>query len=136
MARAQVVLLQEDRILLARHERDGKPYWVLPGGAIDEHETPEGAAIRETTEETGLQVAIDRLLFVDEPRRNRDVIIRRPRYTYLAHLVGGDLRCPVDPESGNPGNGYLAAVEWMPFDFPHYDEATRDTLRRVMAALK
>ena len=39
-------------------ERKDLPVWVLPGGGIDENETPEEAILRETLEETGLHVSL------------------------------------------------------------------------------
>ncbi|PZS08441.1 MAG: hypothetical protein DLM70_02650, partial [Chloroflexi bacterium] len=66
--RAQVVLLDGRRILLAEHSRPDDAYWVLPGGAVEPGETPEQAAMREVLEETGLRILLQRLLFVDEPR--------------------------------------------------------------------
>ena len=41
-----------------------KDYWTVPGGVIDEGETPKQAAIRETSEEVGLAVNADDLSFV------------------------------------------------------------------------
>lgn len=41
-------------------KRRDVPVWVLPGGGIDEGETPEDAAVREVLEESGLVVAIER----------------------------------------------------------------------------
>jgi len=45
---------ERGRILLARHADRG--VWVAPGGAIDPHETPADAVVRETWEEVGLLV--------------------------------------------------------------------------------
>jgi 8-oxo-dGTP pyrophosphatase MutT (NUDIX family) len=41
-------------------KRHDVPVWVLPGGGIDEGETPELACVREVFEESGLKVAIER----------------------------------------------------------------------------
>jgi 8-oxo-dGTP diphosphatase len=38
-----------------------KAYWSLPGGLIDDGETPRGAAIRECQEETGLEFVAEEL---------------------------------------------------------------------------
>ncbi|MBV9279615.1 MAG: NUDIX domain-containing protein [Chloroflexi bacterium] len=133
--RAQVVLLQGDEILLARHRKAGKTYWVLPGGAVEDGETPEEAAVREVREETGLEVRIERLLFVDGPRTAGEVVIRRPRHTYLARIVGGELRPVEDPSGGSVEKGHLAGAAWMPFRSAMYDASTQDTLDLVEGAL-
>jgi ADP-ribose pyrophosphatase YjhB (NUDIX family) len=133
--RAQVVLVEGDRILLAGHRRGDHLYWVLPGGAVEPDETPEEAAVREVCEETGLEIGIERLLFVDGPRSEGEILIKRPRYTYLARVVSGDL-CVVEDRAGERAEkGYLAGCAWMPFESPVYDAATRDTLRLVRQAL-
>ena len=46
------------RILLVK--RKDIPIWVLPGGGIDLHESPEEAVVREIKEETGMDVCIER----------------------------------------------------------------------------
>lgn len=133
--RAQVVLLRDGKILLARHERVNSCYWVLPGGAVEAGESTEDAAKRELREESGLSVRLLRLLFIDGPRECGAISIKKPRYTYLGEIVGGELIAPREAGRGNPGNGRLTQVEWMPLDSPEFDEATRDTLSLVRGAL-
>ncbi len=47
-----------EKILLVK--RRDVPIWVLPGGGIDNNETPEQAAKREALEETGTKIKIIR----------------------------------------------------------------------------
>ena len=59
-SRATVVCIQ-DQDFLSIELKDPttlKRMWSLPGGMIEEDETPEEAAIRETLEETGYLVAL------------------------------------------------------------------------------
>ncbi|MDR2539480.1 MAG: NUDIX hydrolase [Chlamydiales bacterium] len=54
-----MILCSEKKKVLLIKRRD-IPVWVLPGGGIEEQETPEEAVIREVYEETGLSVQITR----------------------------------------------------------------------------
>lgn len=42
-----------------------KPAWELPGGAVEDDESPAGACARELREELGLDIAVGDLLCVD-----------------------------------------------------------------------
>lgn len=61
---AAVYLTDEQaRVLLV--EPTYKPYWEIPGGAVEADESPYAAAIREVKEELGLMVRPGRLLVTD-----------------------------------------------------------------------
>lgn len=60
--RAGIILLQDDKVALIERHRPGLHYFTFPGGHVDEGETPEQAAVRETEEELGLQVTPKQLL--------------------------------------------------------------------------
>jgi len=58
-----IIVEQEEKLLLI--ERKNPPHgWALPGGFVDYGERVETAAIREAKEETGLDVELERLLYV------------------------------------------------------------------------
>lgn len=54
-----IVTNPKERGFLAIKRRD-VPMWVLPGGGVEQQESPDAAAIREVSEETGLKVVIVR----------------------------------------------------------------------------
>jgi ADP-ribose pyrophosphatase YjhB (NUDIX family) len=57
-----VAMIEQGRILLT--QREDSAVWCLPGGAVEDGESLEQAAARETFEETGLQVRLTRLVGV------------------------------------------------------------------------
>ncbi|MBM3127239.1 MAG: NUDIX domain-containing protein [Chloroflexi bacterium] len=59
---ATAIVFDEDRTRVLMVKREDFRVWVLPGGGIERGETREQAAIRETREETGYEIAIDRLV--------------------------------------------------------------------------
>jgi 8-oxo-dGTP diphosphatase len=52
--RVSAMLRREDRILLCRHEKGGKDYWLLPGGGVNSGESLVDALHRELLEEVGI----------------------------------------------------------------------------------
>jgi len=81
---SSVVVLDENAQQVLLILRDDFRIWSVPGGGIEPGETREHAAIRETLEETGYQVALDR--FVGSYRRPQ---LNDQRHIYTAHVTGG-----------------------------------------------
>lgn len=57
-----VVLDDHGRVLLHRRSDDGR--WATPGGILEPGEQPAPAVVRETWEETGVEVRVERLATV------------------------------------------------------------------------
>ncbi|MDR0845663.1 MAG: NUDIX hydrolase [Tannerella sp.] len=84
-----VVFNEKREILLVREKMDGR--WSLPGGWADVGYTPKEVAVKETKEETGLDVRAGRLLAVMDKRSHSHP--SSPFYIYkffiLCELLGG-----------------------------------------------
>jgi 8-oxo-dGTP diphosphatase len=57
------IIVDDGKVLMIRRrEREGKLLWAFPGGGIEAGESAEEAAVRETAEEVGLEVKVERTL--------------------------------------------------------------------------
>jgi 8-oxo-dGTP diphosphatase len=52
--RAVALIIHEGMIVLIQRRKQGREYYVLPGGSVEVDETPAEACTREVQEETGL----------------------------------------------------------------------------------
>jgi ADP-ribose pyrophosphatase YjhB (NUDIX family) len=121
-----VVVVSDHKILLVRHRKGNRQYWVLPGGRLEYGETFQECGVRELKEETGLDVAIEGFIFLSEaiaPDRSRHIV-----NIYLkARVVGGMMKLGNEP--------VLAGVDFLPLDelnritlFPPIGQAILDSI--------
>ncbi len=82
-------------VLIMRKNHPYKGSWALPGGFVEYGETVDSAALRETKEETGLDVELDGIVGVysDPERDPRGHIIS---ICFLAQKTGGNLVADTD----------------------------------------
>jgi len=78
-----VIFDDQERILLG-HRRD-MDLWDLPGGGLEPGELPTEGVIRETEEETGLDVEVERLFLLGV---TPDSLMG---FVFYCHVVGGEI---------------------------------------------
>jgi len=106
------IVVGQRGVVLLEHKRLG--IWLQPGGHIDQDETPWDAALRESSEETGLDVSfagpidddgVPELIHVDVHEGGRGHTHLDLRYL----IDGGDA----DP---NPPEGESQLIDWFDWD--------------------
>lgn len=93
-----IVVHDHKIVLIKRKNPPYKDYYALPGGFVEDGEKVEEAAIRETKEETGLEVRLVKLngVYSDPKRDSRGHMVS---ICYLAEAIGGELREGSDASS-------------------------------------
>ncbi len=72
-------------LLVRRNHEPALGRWAFPSGFVDAGEVVEAAAIREVFEETGVTIALDRLVGVYSEPGNMVVFV-----AYAGHVVSGE----------------------------------------------
>ena len=106
------VALAGGRVLL--HQREGDDFWTLPGGRPEPMERAAEALRREMREELGVQVRVDRLLwlvenfFTFEGRRYHELLL-------CFEMTCGDLASGLDDFEGFEGDRPML-FRWCPLE--------------------
>lgn len=96
--RATALVLKEDCILMIHRFKDGKEYFVLPGGGVEEGELAEDAVIRELQEETSIQAHLVKKL-------NSFVSTRgRTHHIFLCEYISGEPALAPDSIEATTGD--------------------------------
>jgi ADP-ribose pyrophosphatase YjhB (NUDIX family) len=120
---AAAVPRQGDSIWLVRRSVEpASGHWTFPGGYVDLGERVSDAAIRETYEETQLNVRLDGLLNIYSYTNARIVLV-----VYRATVIGGIAG--VTPESQEVRAFHLDAIPWPDLAFPSTREALAEYLQ-------
>jgi 8-oxo-dGTP pyrophosphatase MutT (NUDIX family) len=85
---AGAFIVEDGRVLLLNHKKYG--FWLQPGGHVEPGETPDEAAVRETMEETGLEVEV---VGQDEEVGENAVDLPMPFNVNLHKIEDGHWHC-------------------------------------------
>ncbi len=94
--RVAAILLEGNRLLLVKHEKEGRAYWLLPGGGVEYGESLSQALVRELREETSLEIAPGAVVLLNDsiaPHGGRHIV----NVYFTAKALGGTLSMGSDP---------------------------------------
>jgi 8-oxo-dGTP diphosphatase len=112
---------EQDRVLLCH--RCDYDLWNLPGGGLEDGETPWNGLVREVKEETGLDVAIENLAGVYSKTDKNEIV-----FNFRCRVIGGELTL----------NDEADRLEYFSFDeipsntSPKQVERIKDALQQKM----
>lgn len=108
-------------LLVRRGISPGYGKWVFPGGYVDRGEPVEDAAVRETREESCLEVRISRLLNIYSYKDHPVIII-----VYVGEVVSGNAAAGDETLEAK----FFApqSIPWQELAFPSTAHALREYL--------
>lgn len=117
-------LFSHDRgvVLLRRGIEPARGKWSFPGGYVDRGESVQDAAIRETREESHLDVRLKSLLGVYSYPRSPNVVV-----VYTAEVVGGELKAGDEAVEAKAFGA--SDIPWHDLAFPSTRDAVADFLK-------
>lgn len=64
--RGAAIVIKDGKLLVLHRKKNGQEYYTFPGGGVENNETPEQAAERETLEETSVTCKAIREICINE----------------------------------------------------------------------
>lgn len=110
------VLIEDEKILLVKQKVNDERNWSLPGGKLERGETLEQGIIREMKEETGLDVTVEKLLYICDVEATENALLH---ITFLLKRVKGDIKLPSNELESNPISDviFVPVTELMHYGF-------------------
>ena len=80
----RAIVIKDNQILVINRDKFGEKYTTLPGGLVMLNEQPHQAVIREINEETSIEVANPRMIFIDHAEFYGDQLV------YYCDYIAGE----------------------------------------------
>jgi 8-oxo-dGTP pyrophosphatase MutT (NUDIX family) len=127
------IILKDNQVLLiGAKDDDGKLFWSFPKGHQENGETDIETAIRETKEETGLDVEISDIA----PIKTGHFIHGGTAYKSILLFIAKPLNSNLNPQEGE-----VESINWVQIDeaekritLDYYREAWKEALKRFNEA--
>jgi len=110
-----IIFDTKSRVLLSH--RTDRDMWNLPGGRVEEGETPWQAIVREVEEETGLQVVVERLLGIYSVPSKPELV-----FVFLCSQRRGQLKVSAEADE----HAWFNRTELPPNTLPKHIARIRD----------
>jgi 8-oxo-dGTP pyrophosphatase MutT (NUDIX family) len=109
--RAVGIVIRDNVVLLMHRIKNGKEYYVFPGGGVEENESVEEAVLREVLEETTLKIKVGRKIYLHDYGESSG-------HYYLCDYIEGEpqLGDSIEKEIMEMGKGDYYNPLWVNID--------------------
>lgn len=110
IVRCAGIVRKDDKLLLVKSKYEGSIYWIFPGGGLEPGESMEECVKREVKEETGININVKKMIFINENVSKENPMIH---FTYLCEPLDDNLTIGSDPDHEER---VVRDVSYIPFE--------------------
>lgn len=103
-----VLIYNENFVVLIKRVKDGRLYYILPGGGLEENETLEECVLREIKEETNLEAEI--IKHIGKVLHNHEETINQEHHIFLCKNTSQEIKLGGPEQDRISENNYYEPV--------------------------